>query len=71
MADAGCLWVLICRPVAVEGAVRAHLWNDLRVSWEKLGRWARDSVKQGSVKQDSVKQDSVRDLVKEWIGWIF
>ena len=61
MADGGCLGVLICRPVAVEWAVRADLWNDLRVSWEKFGRWARDWVKQGSV----------RDLVKEWIGWIF
>ncbi len=71
MADGRCLWVLICRPVAVEWAVRAHLWNDLRVSWEKFGRWARDSVKQDAVKQGAVKQDSVRDLVKEWIGWIF
>jgi len=49
----------------------ADLWNDLRVSWEKFGRWARDWVKQVSVKQGAVKQDSVRDLVKEWIGWIF
>ena len=40
--------------------------NDLRVSWEKFGRWARDWVKQGAV-----KQDAVRNLVKEWIGWIF
>jgi len=55
--------VLICRPVAVEWAVPADLWNDLRVTWEKFGGWARDWVQQGAV-----KQDSVRDLVKEWIG---
>ena len=71
MADGGCLWVLICRPVAVKWAVRAHLWNGLRVSWEKFEPWVRDWVKQDSVKQGAVKQDSVRDLVKEWIGWIF
>jgi len=71
MADGRCLWVLIYRPVAVEWAVQADFWNGLRVSWEKFGRWARDWVKQGSVKQGAVKQDSLRNLVKEWIGWIF
>ncbi len=59
--------VLIDRPFAVSGAVRADLSIDFRANWVKFGRWARDSVNEGLVNEGLVKQG----LVKEWIDRIF